>query len=70
MGQKPSNIDNVEVTLAHKTSFFFLTLQQSLTSNKPAEIISYWHPNLTINLMDDQTPWTQGAVPQPLDECK
>ncbi|XP_015758843.1 PREDICTED: cleft lip and palate transmembrane protein 1 homolog [Acropora digitifera] len=42
---------------------------QSLTSNKPAEVISYWHPNLTINLMDDQTPWTQGAVPQPLDEC-
>lgn len=41
---------------------------QSLGSNKPAEIISYWHPNLTINLMDDQTPWTQGGVPQPLDE--
>ena len=26
MGQKPSNIDNIEVTLAHKTIFFFLTL--------------------------------------------
>ena len=44
-------------------------LQQSPESKKPAEIISYWHPNLTINLMDDQTPWVQGSVPQPMDEC-
>ncbi|XP_068682325.1 putative lipid scramblase CLPTM1 [Montipora foliosa] len=41
---------------------------QSTEGKKHVEIISYWHPNLTINLMDDQTPWTQGAVPQPLDE--
>ncbi|XP_073250120.1 putative lipid scramblase CLPTM1 isoform X2 [Porites lutea] len=41
---------------------------QSPESKKPAEIISYWHPNLTINLMDDQTPWVQGSVPQPMDE--
>jgi len=46
-------------------------LQQAPDSaEKPVEIISYWHPNLTINLMDDQTPWAQGAVPQPMDECK
>lgn len=47
-------------------TYFF---PQSPANNKPAEIISYWHPNLTINLMDDQTSWTQGSVPQPLDEC-
>ncbi|KAL9952468.1 hypothetical protein ACROYT_G039730 [Oculina patagonica] len=41
---------------------------QAPDSKKPAEIISYWHPNLTINLMDDQTPWVQGSVPQPMDE--
>ncbi|XP_022809418.1 cleft lip and palate transmembrane protein 1 homolog [Stylophora pistillata] len=41
---------------------------QAPDSKKPVEIISYWHPNLTINLMDDQTPWAEGSVPQPLDE--
>ncbi|XP_055299231.1 putative lipid scramblase CLPTM1 [Sitodiplosis mosellana] len=33
-----------------------------------AEIMSHWHPNLTINLVTDQTNWVKGAVPQPLDE--
>ncbi|GAA50248.1 Cleft lip and palate transmembrane protein 1 like protein [Clonorchis sinensis] len=28
---------------------------------------THWHPNLTINLVDDQTPWVKGAVPAPLD---
>ena len=32
------------------------------------EIISYYHPNLTINLVDDQLLWTKGSVPQPLDK--
>ncbi|KAK3746119.1 hypothetical protein QZH41_008822 [Actinostola sp. cb2023] len=36
--------------------------------NKSEYIINYWHPNLTINMMDDQTPWTPGAVPPPMDE--
>ncbi|CAB3989747.1 cleft lip and palate transmembrane 1 homolog [Paramuricea clavata] len=36
--------------------------------NTPIELISYWHPNLTINLLDDQTQWTKGSVPSPLDE--
>ena len=34
------------------------------------EILSHWHPNLTINLVEDFTPWQQGGVPAPLDECK
>ena len=34
------------------------------------EIISNWHPNITVNLVDDHTPWVQGSVPPPLNECK
>ncbi|XP_001602053.1 cleft lip and palate transmembrane protein 1 homolog [Nasonia vitripennis] len=32
------------------------------------EILSHWHPNLTVNLVTDQTNWVQGQVPPPLDE--
>lgn len=32
------------------------------------EILSHWHPNLTINIVTDQTNWVQGNVPPPLDE--
>lgn len=33
-----------------------------------AEIISHWHPNLTINIVVDQTNWVRGTIPPPLDE--
>lgn len=36
----------------------------------PVEVISHWHPNLTINMVDDHTPWVKGSVPPPLDQCK
>ncbi|XP_034949729.1 cleft lip and palate transmembrane protein 1 homolog [Chelonus insularis] len=32
------------------------------------EIVSHWHPNLTINLVTDQTNWVAGQVPPPLNE--
>lgn len=32
------------------------------------EIISHWHPNLTINMVYDYTPWTPGALPSNLNE--
>lgn len=32
------------------------------------EIVSHWHPNITINLVTDQTNWVEGSVPPPLDE--
>ena len=32
------------------------------------EIFSHWHPNITVNLVNDYTPWTPGQVPPPLDE--
>lgn len=25
---------------------------------------------MTINLLDDQSPWTKGAIPPPMDKCK
>ncbi|XP_065095225.1 putative lipid scramblase CLPTM1 [Ochlerotatus camptorhynchus] len=31
-------------------------------------ILAHWHPNLTINLVTDQTNWVKGSVPPPLDE--
>ncbi|XP_062549205.1 putative lipid scramblase CLPTM1 [Armigeres subalbatus] len=31
-------------------------------------IVAHWHPNLTINLVTDQTNWVKGSVPPPLDE--
>ncbi|XP_010725636.1 cleft lip and palate transmembrane protein 1 [Meleagris gallopavo] len=34
----------------------------------PVEVISHWHPNLTINMVDDHTPWVKGSVPPPLDQ--
>ncbi|UYV65288.1 CLPTM1 [Cordylochernes scorpioides] len=32
------------------------------------EILSHWHPNITVNLIDDHTAWVRGHVPPPLDE--
>ena len=32
--------------------------------------ISYWHPDLTISVVDDQSPWQQGSISLPLDKCK
>lgn len=32
------------------------------------EIISHWHPNITINLVADETNWVKGSIPQPLDK--
>ncbi|XP_022164187.1 cleft lip and palate transmembrane protein 1 homolog [Myzus persicae] len=32
------------------------------------EIISHWHPNLTICLVTDQTNWTKGSLPEPFSE--
>ena len=39
-----------------------------MNANISEEVISHWHPNMTVNLVDDHTPWTQGSIPPPLDE--
>uniref|UniRef100_A0A5K3EZ59 Cleft lip and palate transmembrane protein 1 n=1 Tax=Mesocestoides corti TaxID=53468 RepID=A0A5K3EZ59_MESCO len=30
--------------------------------------ITHWHPNLTVNLIDDHTPWVRGSVPSPISD--
>lgn len=44
--------------------------QQDLENAAAMEnkIINHWHNNLTINLIVDQTTWSRGQLPQPLDE--
>nr|SVE90406.1 EOG090X032C [Daphnia sinensis] len=32
------------------------------------EILSHWHPNLTINIIFDYTAWTKGSIPSPIDQ--
>ncbi|XP_059485713.1 putative lipid scramblase CLPTM1 [Neocloeon triangulifer] len=32
------------------------------------EVVSHWHPNITVNIITDFTNWVQGSVPPPLDE--
>jgi len=44
------------------------SLLERVEKHGNVEIISHWHPNLTINLVADQTPWTKGKIPAPLDE--
>jgi len=38
------------------------------STDEKLPIISYWHPNLTINILDDHTPWARGGIPSPLDQ--
>ncbi len=42
--------------------------QNKIKEGVKQEIISHWHPNITINIVADHTPWTPGQVPPPLDE--
>lgn len=42
--------------------------QEKIKNKVKEEIVSHWHPNLTINMIYDHTAWTQGAVPAPLNE--
>jgi len=46
---------------------------QSLEDQKKAEtgkieVISHWHPNISVSLVYDHTPWVPGQVPAPLNE--
>lgn len=42
--------------------------QEKIKNKVKEEIVSHWHPNLTINMIYDHTAWTPGAVPAPIDE--
>ncbi|CAF0827981.1 unnamed protein product [Rotaria sordida] len=41
---------------------------QKKADDKIIELLSHWHPNMTINLLDDQSPWTKGSIPPPMDK--
>ncbi|XP_058815657.1 putative lipid scramblase CLPTM1 [Topomyia yanbarensis] len=51
--------------LAGEKEKFAKELDNALAEDR---IFSHWHPNLTINLVTDQTNWVKGSVPPPLDE--
>ncbi|XP_049531177.1 cleft lip and palate transmembrane protein 1 homolog [Anopheles darlingi] len=51
--------------LAGEKEKFEKELEDALVDDK---ILTHWHPNLTINLVTDQTNWVKGTVPPPLDE--
>jgi len=42
--------------------------EMELAEKKHSALISHWHPNITINLVTDQTHWVQGSVPPPFNE--
>ncbi|CAF4198146.1 unnamed protein product [Rotaria socialis] len=41
---------------------------QKKAEDKLVELLSHWHSNMTINLLDDQSPWAKGSVPPPMDK--
>uniref|UniRef100_A0A5S6QK76 Cleft lip and palate transmembrane protein 1 n=1 Tax=Trichuris muris TaxID=70415 RepID=A0A5S6QK76_TRIMR len=43
--------------------------EHQLAEVKQHEILNYWHPNITINMVYDQTLWTQGQLPPPLSDA-
>ncbi|XP_055546633.1 putative lipid scramblase CLPTM1 [Wyeomyia smithii] len=51
--------------LAGEKEKFEKELDNALVEDR---IVAHWHPNLTINLVTDQTNWAKGSVPPPLDE--
>lgn len=44
------------------------TIDELTEQVRSAQLYSHWHPNLTINLVDDHTNWQRGNVPKPFDE--
>uniref|UniRef100_A0A1I8AYB9 Cleft lip and palate associated transmembrane protein n=1 Tax=Meloidogyne hapla TaxID=6305 RepID=A0A1I8AYB9_MELHA len=43
--------------------------QQKADEGVKWEMLNYWHPNITVNLVTDFTAWSKGQVPSPLDEA-
>ncbi|CAP30226.2 Protein CBG10971 [Caenorhabditis briggsae] len=39
-----------------------------LSSILSIQILNFWHPNISINIVDDHTNWHKGGVPPPLDK--
>ncbi|CAF3245984.1 unnamed protein product [Rotaria socialis] len=41
---------------------------QKKADDNIVEILSHWHSNMTINLLEDQSSWMKGSIPPPLDK--
>ncbi|CAF2807681.1 unnamed protein product [Rotaria sp. Silwood2] len=41
---------------------------QKKADDNVVELLSHWHSNMTINLLDDQSSWIKGSIPPPLDK--
>ncbi|KAJ3631025.1 hypothetical protein MTP99_012182 [Tenebrio molitor] len=76
---KASNFGKNQMTRVVKQLNKFKKLKSSGTKNlltgtseklevEDGKIVSHWHPNFTLNLVTDQTAWTYGGVPAPLDQ--
>uniref|UniRef100_A0A1A9W0F4 Cleft lip and palate transmembrane protein 1 n=1 Tax=Glossina brevipalpis TaxID=37001 RepID=A0A1A9W0F4_9MUSC len=55
---------NYNLLASEKEKLAFELAQANLKDS----IVSHWHPNLTVNIVVDQTNWSKGSVPPPLDE--
>ncbi|KAI9584030.1 cleft lip and palate transmembrane protein 1 homolog [Glossina fuscipes] len=55
---------NYNLLASEKEKLAFELAQANLKDS----IVSHWHPNLTVNVVVDQTNWSKGSVPPPLDE--
>ena len=53
--------------LTGKTSASEETIEK-IQQNISEETVSHWHPNMTFNVIYDQSPWIEGQVPVPLDK--
>lgn len=76
---KASNYASNQLTRVSKQLNKYKKLKSSGTKNlltgsseklevEDGKIVSHWHPNFTLNLVTDQTAWTYGSVPSPLDQ--
>lgn len=54
--------------LKSSTTKNLLTGASEVAKVEEGKIVSHWHPNLTVNLVTDQTAWVYGQVPSPLDQ--
>jgi len=36
--------------------------QRKIEEGVKLEIVSHWHPNITVNIVNDYTPWVPGQV--------
>lgn len=52
-------------TIAHPDLIADASTPSDVTYLPPS---THWHPNLTIGVVDDHTPWTMGMIPEPLNE--